>query len=146
MKIETTLIINANINEVWKKLTDFEKYAEWNQFITRIEGKQQTGSTLTVDITPPKSKKMTFMAVLKKYVENEEMRWVGVMGASWLFRGEHYFKLEPISDQSTRLIHGEIFTGWLIPLFRCLAAKNTEAGFHLMNANLDKLLEAEKFA
>lgn len=34
MKIETILIINANINEVWKKLADFEKYAEWNQCLT----------------------------------------------------------------------------------------------------------------
>src|SRR3990167_10621899 len=94
MKLETTVIINSNIEKVWENLTDFQKYPEWNPFITRIEGTIECGEVLHVDINPPGAKKNTFKPLLMQYDKNKEMRWIGCLGASWLFQGEHYFKLE----------------------------------------------------
>ena len=52
-----------------------------------------------------------------------------------VFDAEHYFLLEHISDNQTRLIHGGTFTGILAPLMRKALAKTKEE-FLRMNAAL----------
>jgi hypothetical protein len=136
MKIETNIIIHHPIEKIWNKLTDFESYHEWNPFIQKIVGPQVVGEKLEIDIVPPGGKKSTFRPVLITFDKNKEMRWVGSLGSSWIFRGEHYFILEKIDENETSLIHGEVFSGALIPIFRCFAAEKTLKGFHLMNAYL----------
>lgn len=144
MKIETQIKIHANVYAVWNKLTDFKSYPEWNLFMNRIEGEQAIGKSLVVDINPPGGSKATFKPILTHFIPNQEMRWVGVLGTHWLFRGEHYFQLKDNGDGTTNFMHGETFTGWLVPLFRCLAGKKTLAGFNLMNENLKSVVEGQK--
>lgn len=144
MKIHTTIIVHYPIEQVWFKLTEFEKYPEWNPFITKIIGSQVVGERLFVDILLPQGKKTTFKPTLVNIQPMQEMRWVGILGTSWLFRGEHYFQVEKIDENSTRLIQGEVFSGCLVPLFRQLAGKKTLAGFHLMNQHLDESLSRDK--
>lgn len=142
MEINTEIVINGNIAKVWQSLTDFQSYPNWNHFMTRIEGEKKAGAKLKVDIIPPGSKKMTFTPQLIKFDTNQEMRWVGILGAPWLFRGEHYFKLEQLDDNSARFIHGEIFSGLLSPIFSALSGKKTLQGFNLMNEGLKTWVES----
>lgn len=141
MKIETKITINSEIDSVWKNLIDFENYPKWNSFITKIDGKKEIGATLIVDIVPPEGKKATFKPIITKFDAKKELRWVGILGSKYLFCGEHYFILRSKENGKTTIIHGEIFSGLLLPLFSCLGAKKTEAGFNLMNENLKKLVE-----
>ncbi len=141
LELKTEITTDASIKAVWAKLTDFEAYPHWNPFITRIEGNQAVGKTLVVDIVPPGGKKATFKPILTRFAENDEMRWVGTLGQKWLFQGEHYFKLLSIEGNKTQLIHGEIFTGLLVPLFSALAGKKTRAGFELMNQGIKNALQ-----
>jgi hypothetical protein len=144
MEINTSITIQADRPTVWGTLTHFEGYPRWNRFMTRIEGKKHVGAILIVDIVLPGSKKATFKPTIIKYDANVEMRWVGILGTPWLFRGEHYFKLEKIDEKNTRLIHGEIFSGLLAPIFSALGDKKTLNGFNLMNDGLKT--ETEKSA
>ncbi|MDO8954160.1 MAG: SRPBCC domain-containing protein [Gammaproteobacteria bacterium] len=137
-QIETEIIIKANAKEIWSKLTEFNQYPNWNPFIQSITGKQVIGEVLTVKIVPPNNKPAIFKPVLVKLDDAKELRWVGKLLAGWLFRGEHYFKLVAINDQTTKLIHGEIFTGILSEPLLALIGKNTKAGFELMNNALNK--------
>lgn len=141
MEINTSIIIHGDISTVWRALTHFENYSAWNRFMIRIEGEKRVGAALTVEVVPPGGKQATFTPTLITYDENKEMRWVGILGAPWLFRGEHYFKLEKIDEQNTRFIHGEVFTGLLIPLFGALSRKKILAGFNLMNSDLKTEVE-----
>jgi len=59
-----------------------------------------------------------------------------------MFAGEHYFLLEPVNPGSTRLVHGERFSGLMAPLImrgQMLAA--TKQGFAAMNEALKKRAE-----
>jgi hypothetical protein len=144
LDIRTHTTINAPINKVWNKLTNFENYPQWNLFIRKIEGEQAIGKTLHVEILPKGDKKVTiFQPTLTKFVLNSEIRWVGTLGAQWLFRGEHYFQLKDNCDGTTDLTHGEHFTGWLVPILGCFIQKKTTAGFILMNENLKAIVERE---
>jgi hypothetical protein len=133
IKIETEIVINSSVGDVWRKLTAFDAYPTWNPFVTRISGDQVIGSRLAVDITPPGGKKTTFKPILVKFCENKELRWIGVLGSKYLFQGEHYFKLEPIDGNMTRFIHGEIFSGLLARPLLSLIGASTKKGFESMN-------------
>ena len=141
MKIETKITIESDVESIWNKLIDFENYPKWNSFITKIEGKKEIGASLIVDIVPPQGKKTTFKPIITKFDLKKELRWVGILGSKYLFRGEHYFIISANENGKTTLIHGEIFTGLLLPLFSCLGAQKTEDGFNLMNENLKKIVE-----
>ncbi|KAB8029870.1 SRPBCC domain-containing protein [Fluviispira multicolorata] len=141
MRIETNIQIKAPVEKVWNKLADFKSYLSWNFFITKIEGEQREGEKLIVNIAPPGGSPATFKPVITKYVPNKELRWVGTLGPQWLFRGEHYFQLKDNGDGTTDFMHGENFSGWLVPLFSLLAGKKTATGFGLMNSNLKHTLE-----
>ena len=59
-ELYTEITINASINKVWKILTDFKEYPNWNPFIKEITVEVIANNTFQVTIMPPDSKKMTF--------------------------------------------------------------------------------------
>lgn len=72
----------------------------------------------------------------------KELRWRGSLPIPGLFVGEHYFVLEPTAEGGTRLVHGENFTGLLVPLVGGMLA-DTEEGFKLMNTALKERCEKQ---
>lgn len=44
--------------------------------------------------------------------ENVELRWLGDIGVSGIFDGEHYFLMEETDRGTTLFRHGENFTGF----------------------------------
>jgi len=59
-QIATTVEIDATPERVWKVLTDFGAYPEWNPFITRIAGPLQAGGQLDVYLKPSGGRGMGF--------------------------------------------------------------------------------------
>ena len=59
-----------------------------------------------------------------------------------LFDGEHYFKIEEISDGRVRFIQGEKFTGILALVLWGSVEPGTTQGFQAMNEALKKSVEA----
>ncbi len=139
-QIETSIEINASPERVWRILTDFPSMPSWNPFIRSISGDLSTGSRLSVHIAPPGRTGMRFAPKILVLEPMRELRWLGRLLLPGLFDGEHYFLLDPIGEERTRLTHGEKFSGILIALFGGgLAA--TEAGFVAMNDALKQRAE-----
>jgi hypothetical protein len=141
-KIETEILIEASPNKVWELLMDFPGYPEWNPFIKSISGSAAVGGQITVRIEPPDSGGMSFKPRVLKNDPVYEFRWKGKLLFPGLFDGEHYFLLHSVSDRSTRLIHGEIFSGILPPLLKSTLRK-TAQGFEMMNLALKMKAEKE---
>ena len=142
LEIKTEIIINSPIEKVWQALVKFQDYSQWNPFITEISGELKLGATLNVLITPPNKKGMRFKPTLLKAEPNKELRWAGKLGLATVFQGEHYFLLETTTEEQTKLIHGEIFTGWLVPLLKKDLTGATKQGFIAMNEALKTKLSA----
>ena len=140
-QIETEILINAKPNKIWQILTDFEKYPDWNPFIQSIEGEKSVGNRLRVFLKPPDNKGMIFKPLILEWEPEKEFRWKGKLGISGIFDGEHYFILEESPDNQTKFIHGEKFSGILVPLVGKMLEK-TKDGFNLMNEAIKK--ECEK--
>jgi len=140
--IRTEILINADITKVWDVLMDFNSYPKWNPFITSISGAPKLGNRLTVSINPPGGKGMTFKPNILTLEANKEFRWKGKLGINGIFDGEHYFILESVDKDITKFIHGEKFSGLLVPLV-CKMLDKTQKGFQLMNESIKKECEKE---
>lgn len=138
--LETEISIEATTEKVWLVLTDFENHPKWNPFIHSISGGKKEGEKLKVFLKPPEGKGMTFHPMVKKFEPGKEFRWKGKLGLPGIFDGEHYFILEEIGAKRTRFIHGENFSGLLVP-FMGSVLENTRNGFILMNKALKKECE-----
>ena len=143
-QIETELIINAPSEVVWGALMDFSSYPSWNPFIVSIKGQKQVGKHIQVLIKTKNGKEMGFEPIVLKLDENDEFRWRGKLGIRGIFDGEHYFALEPLSNDQTRFIHGEFFSGILVGIMGNLL-KDTKASFEEMNQALKLRCELTKY-
>jgi hypothetical protein len=139
-EITTTIEIDAPPAAVWRVLTDFPAYGQWNPFIPSIAGKVQEGARLTVRLEPPGGNGMTIKPTVLAAEPGRELRWKGRLVLPGLFDGEHSFRIEPLDGQHSRFVHGERFTGILVVLVKGVLAK-TELGFEQMNAALKQQVE-----
>lgn len=138
--LETDIIIYANIEKVWKVLTLFENYATWNPFIQQSQGQIVNGTKLkntihingTAYVFQP-----TIVAVKAPYY----FAWYGYKYAPFIFGGKHYFHLEKVTENETKLIHNEDFLGLLGNYIFQKIQLNTKKGFIAMNEALKKECE-----
>ncbi len=138
--ITTTIDIDADPNVVWDVLTDFAAYGDWNPFMTRIEGRPEVGTKLAVHLSPNGGRGMTFKPTVLAAVPARELRWLGILGFGGLLDGEHSFVLTQNSDGTTRLTHGERFSGILVAPFKG-SLTNGHAGFEAFNTALKQRVE-----
>ncbi|HYF60142.1 MAG TPA: SRPBCC domain-containing protein [Burkholderiaceae bacterium] len=141
-EIRTGIDIDATPARVWSVLTDFAAYPRWNPFVESIEGRPERGARLVVRIRPRGGRAMTFRPVLLVAEAEKELRWRGRFLVPGLFDGEHYLLIEPGPDGRTRLVHGERFSGVLVPLARSSLDEGTRGGFLDMNRALKARAES----
>src|SRR5437867_4739586 len=65
-ELRTEIEIHAPAERVWRHLTDFAAFPEWNPFIPRIRGELRVGSRLEVLLQASGTKGMTFRPTVKK--------------------------------------------------------------------------------
>jgi hypothetical protein len=126
LTIDTTVDINAGPDAVWDVLTDFASYQEWNP-VMRVEGTHQVGTKLVVHITGDGGGGMTFRPKVLAATPGKELRWLGKLGLRGIAAGEHFFVLTTNDDGTTRLNHGERYSGALIALTKHDSGSNDTA-------------------
>lgn len=134
-QIQTQIEIDAAPEIVWRVLTDFAGYPDWNPFVTSIEGSPAVGEQLTVRLEPPGARAVTVRPTIRRFDANQEFRWLGKIGLSLIFEGEQHFRLEP-NGNGTTFHHGEQFRGLLAVPMLWFLRKSTEGGFDSMNSAL----------
>jgi hypothetical protein len=127
--------INATAERVWKVLTDFAAYPEWNPFIRHASGELREGARLKVIIQPPGRRATTFRPVVVRYDPGRELRWLGRLLFSGLFDGEHIHRLEWLGEGRTRYQQSERLSGVLVGLLK-RQLDDTQRGFEAMNEAL----------
>ena len=140
-QIETQVQIHASAERVWSVLLDFPGHAQWNPFIRQIQGRAEAGEKLNVQIQPVGGRDMAFSPNVLVVKPQEEFRWKGQFILPGLFDGEHYFLLRPDGAGGVFWVHGEKFSGLLVPFFRSSLETGTRAGFDAMNEALKKMSE-----
>ena len=134
-EIVTETHLRVPPDAAWQVLVDAPGHAGWNPFITEMAGEMYTGERIRITLQPPGGKPLRLRPRLLAVQSGRELRWRGSVIVPGLFDGEHYFLLEP-DGTGTRFIHGERFTGILVPLLWRSVEAPTRRGFEAMNAAL----------
>ena len=143
MELYTEIQINATPERVWRLLTDFASYPQWNPFIRRASGKPEKGEKLEVYLQPEGAGGMTVRPIVLTSERGRELRWLGHLLLPGLFDGEHIFTIEPLATGGVRLIQHEIFTGLFVSLLAHRLDTETRRGFEDMNHALKLLAEGK---
>ena len=138
--IRTEIIIDAPIATVWDILMNFDNYPNWNPFI-HITGNAVVGQHLENTIFLEGQKPQIFKPKVLEVQQNKLLRWEGNLLIQGLFDGMHYFQLEAINQDQTRLVHEENFKGILAGLILRMIGTATEEGFKKMNLALKEQCE-----
>jgi hypothetical protein len=108
-EIQTEIDIGAPASVVWRVLTDFSGFREWNPMVTSADGSAAEGSFATLHYRSHIGVPLRFRVRITHAEADRELRWVGSrLGIS----GEHYFQLIP-DGEDTHFVHGEVFRGVL---------------------------------
>jgi hypothetical protein len=141
-EIRTEIEIDAPVERVWKILTDFEDFKQWNPFIVRAEGQPHRGERLSVTIRPPGRRATRFRPIVVALEPNRELRWLGRLVVPGIFDGEHSHEVESLPGGRTRYVQRERFTGILVGVVGGMI-RDTEKGFREMSEALKARAEAQ---
>jgi hypothetical protein len=139
--LESSIDIDSSPEQVWAVLTDFARFAEWNPFITSIEGSPIRGTRLAITIRPPGARAMNFKPTVTASDPTHHLAWLGRLGLPRLFDGAHEFTLLPNERGGTSFNQRETFSGLLVP-FLAKTLVHTLEGFEQMNEAIKQRAEA----
>lgn len=116
--VRTSLLIAAPPERVWRVLTDFAAYPEWNSIVRRFRGEVAPGAPVRFVIVIDGLLPLPFTARVSRCDPARAFGWRGGAPlAPSLAWAEHYFLLEA-SGEGTLLHHREDFGGALGLLVR----------------------------
>lgn len=113
-ELRTEVEIRAPAAVVYRVLTDFARYPEWNPFLTTLSGKLEPGSRLELELSLPEGSSYTLSAQLQRATENEELRWRSSYLMDALLASEHFFALSERAPGVTRVVQGQDVSGILL--------------------------------
>lgn len=137
-EIKTEITVKSSPEIIWKTLTNFENYPNWNPFIKEIEGELKVSEQLKVKIQPENSSEMTFQPTILDLKKDKLFIWKGKFILKGLFDGEHKFELIDNKNGTTTFKQSEIFSGILVRIFNL---ESTKKGFEKMNQKIKEICE-----
>lgn len=132
----TTFPIGASAACVWKVLTDFERYSEWNPSLPSISGELRPGATVALTLGMPGRPSPKVKAKLGDVSVERRLTWHGNAGADWLFAGDREFVIDERADATVLFTHVEDVHGALFPIFRALMGSAIQRSHDAFNAAL----------
>jgi hypothetical protein len=141
MQLNTEIEIDAPPERVWRVLTEFEAYEQWNPFITRIAGALKPGELLQVTMSLPEGPELSYAPEVTRVAANRELSWKRRVWHRSLLEREHYMRLVALAEQRTRFVQGERISGVLLKVMGHRLTL-TARGLVYMNQALKRRAEA----
>jgi hypothetical protein len=139
--LRTEIDIDAPADLVWSVLADLPGWAAWNPAFHDMQGRLMAGARLSFRIGA--GSRMRIRPRVIDLDPGHTFAWRGrLFGIPGLFDGEHRFTLEAVSDDRTRLVHEERFSGVLAGPILAKIADETRESFEQMNAALKARVES----
>lgn len=138
-EIATRIEIDASARRVWSVLTDFAAYPLWNSFLPKVRGVPEVGERIRFWFELPRGFRAPACATILKAEVERELRWAGRLPG--LLRAEHYFVIDGISESKVVFLHGEIFSGLLVPILWPILRGDSRRVYEEMNVALKQRVE-----
>ena len=76
-ELRSEIEIDAPAEQVWRVLTNFAAFPQWNPFIRKASGDIRVGASIEVRMQPSGARAMTFRPKVLNVEPNRELRWIG---------------------------------------------------------------------
>ena len=136
--INTSIDIAEEPAAIWQVLTDFSSYEDWNPMLRNVQTKLKQDAPVRFEVLREGARFLKLSARITVLSEARELVWRG--GSAAFVSGEHYFRIEPMSEGHCRLHHGEHFAGVILPLLKG-PLKNASEQYRAMNDALKRRVE-----
>lgn len=110
--INATLHVEASADWIWALVTNFTKYAEWNQLVPALAGEPQLNARLRLTLAPAGRRPLALRARVAVAARNRELRWCASSRLPRLLKVEHGFRIEQRAG-GCRVYHSVACAGWL---------------------------------
>lgn len=121
-----TIDIDAPVETVWKVLTDFKHYENWNRFTPQVDTLGRLGDEVTLHVRLNNSGRLTRSRLKIEQLEPYTLCW----GSDSVFVKAHRFQtLTELSDRRTRYTSEEPFGGLLAPIILWLLEDKLMRGY-----------------
>jgi len=105
-------------------------------------GKLELGTRLALRLSLPNGPSYDFSPEVVVLEEERHFAWLGVTGFKGIFDGEHHFELNRLTQEKTRLVNYERYSGLLSPIFKRLPMmRDAPEGFKAMNEEIRRRSE-----
>ena len=140
-ELTTEIQINSSPEILWKVITDFKNYYQWNPILQQIKGEPLIGKQLEIHLSTVGGKKRVYHPKVIKITPNHELRWKGTFFFSQIFSGERIFLIEKLSENKVNFVNKEIFSGIGVRFTTQKMEDDIVASFKKMNEALKKTIE-----
>jgi hypothetical protein len=139
--LHAAIEIDAPAERVWKVVSDFGQYSDWNPFIVRAAGAARVGERLDITIAAPGMKPVSFRPRVLDVEPGRLVRWKGEFKLPGLFDGRHALIVDALDGGRSRFTTHEDVTGLLLP-FAGKVMTASQQGFELMAQAVKERAEA----
>ena len=133
--------INASKETVWKAITDFENYPNWNSVLAMKENDSLIiGKKFDVTINEPNGKHSKFKAIATSKEDYQSFSATATLIGKWFYEATHHFAINEIDKEHIIFIQKWELKGIIASMFCKQMFKELEV-FNQMNSDLQKLVE-----
>ena len=139
ISIDTAIEIDAPPAEVWAVLVDTDAYPDWNPHFPEIDGELEPDAELVLHVEREGAEPRGLDATVTGFESERRLEWTATILSRWLFRGRHFFELEPVDGDRTRFHNRERIVGVAAPV---AMRGDIERDYEAMNEALKRRVEA----
>lgn len=141
-EIKTEIEIAAPPEKVWAVLTNIEKWQDWSPIIKKSVGTAGLGQKLEITMIGKQEGQdgPQYSPEIIQFEAAKIMRWRAHMMAGFVMTNDKILLLEP-TPSGTRLVHKELFSGLLAPIFCSHMEQGVPPMLNAMNSALKQMVE-----
>ena len=140
---KTTLTVSIDIerplDEVWRILTDFERYPQWNAFTPHVVCSKVVGDPVILLVRLREDSKLSAVHLTLNHFEDSRAFCWG--SQSWALRANRCQSVEALGANRTRYQSAETFSGLLVPVVMILQRRKLMRGYESAAQGLKAYLE-----
>ena len=134
--------IDAPVETVWRVLTDFDRYGEWNPFTPVVTAEPKLGGRVDMRVAM-RRRQLAQTATICTLDPPSLLAWRVLVGAPWLLQAMREQRLEVLGDDVCRYTTSDAFNGLLTPVVIALSGSFVRRGFNAAAEALKRRAEAE---
>ncbi|MEU4430236.1 SRPBCC domain-containing protein [Nocardia rhamnosiphila] len=140
--VDDVVEVDAPAEVVWSVLTDFDRYGDWNPFISRCRADLTVGAPIDMRVEQLAPRPIRMREWIRSVTAGREFSYSMKPIPLGALRSKRSHTLTPLAGDRTRYESHFELDGWLAPLVGLLFGRGFEKGFPGMTTAVER--EAER--